>query len=149
MGRGAEMKFKLWVPVGATLLVMLATGCGGEGGSAEESESGPAIVTEIQGSDLSRIELTAKAAERLDLQTAAVEQDGTNTVVPYSAVFYSADGETWVYVSPKPLTFLRQRIVVDRIDGGRAILRTGPAAGVKVATVGVAELFGAESGLGQ
>ena len=143
------MKHKLWMPVALVGVALLVAGCGGEGGSGEASETGPAIVTELQGTDLSRIELTAQAAERLDIHTAGVERDGARKIVPYSAVLYSPTGETWVYVSPKPLTFVRQRIVVDRIDGQRAVLRTGPAAGAKVATVGVAELFGAESGLGQ
>jgi hypothetical protein len=93
--------------------------------------------------------LTAQAVERLDLQTAAVQGSGAAKVIPYSAVLYSPTGETWAYVSEKPLTFLRHSIVIDRIDGNKAYLSKGPAAGVKVATVGVAELYGAESGLGQ
>jgi hypothetical protein len=141
------MKHTLLLPVIAVGLALLAVGCGG--GTAEESESGPAIVSGVEGTDLFRIELTAKAAERLAIRTAAVERDGGRIVVPYSAVLYSPTGETWVYVSPKPLTFVRHRIVVDRIDGKRAVLKTGPPRGVTVATVGVAELFGAESGLGQ
>lgn len=129
-------------------LALVAAGCGG-GGSSDEEASGPATIYEVEGSDLSRVELTAEAAKRLDIQTAAVEQNGGGTVVPYSAVFYSPTGETWVYVSPKPLTFMRHEIVVDRIDGDKALLKDGPAPGTKVATVGVAELFGAESGLGE
>jgi hypothetical protein len=62
-------------------------------------------------------------------------------------VLYEPDGKTWAYVSPKPLTFVRQAIVVDRIDGNQAVLSSGPALGTKVATVGVAELYGAESGI--
>jgi hypothetical protein len=131
-------------------LALVAAGCGGGGGSsAEESDDGPAKIYEMKGSDLSRVELTAEAAKRLDVQTAAVQQNGSGKVVPYSAVLYSPTGETWVYVSPKPLTFVRHEIVVDRIDGDRALLKDGPSAGTKVATVGVAELFGAESGLGE
>jgi len=91
----------------------------------------------------------AKAAERLDIQTAAVEKNGAGKVIPYSALLYSPTGETWAYVSSKPLTFVREAIVVDRIEGNKAFLTKGPAAGVKVATVGVAELYGAESGLGE
>ena len=129
-------------------LALVAAGCGSSGSSDEEA-SGPATVSEIEGSDLSRVELTSEAAKRIDIQTAAVQENGSGKVVPYSAVFYSPDGETWVYVSPKPLTFVRESIVVDRIDGDKALLKDGPSAGTKVATVGVAELFGAESGLGE
>jgi len=121
--------------------------CGGTSGTP--SADAPATVEEIEGTDLSRITLSAKAAERLDVQTAAVERNGSGTVIPYSAVLYSPNGDTWAYVSPEPLTFVRQRIVVEHIDGDRAVLSAGPPPGTKVATVGVAELFGAESGLGQ
>jgi hypothetical protein len=135
------------LPLALIGLAALAAGCGG--GSAEEEESGPATVYEVAGTDLSRVELTADAARRLDIQTAAVARNGAGTAVPYSAVLYSPTGETWVYVSPKPLSFVRHKIVVDHIDGDRAFLSSGPEPGTKVATVGVAELFGAESGLGE
>jgi len=136
-----------WIIAIAIVLPLLLTACGG--GSSSESASGPATIEEIEGTDLSRITLTAKAAERLDIQTAAVEKNGAGKVIPYSALLYSPTGETWAYVSSKPLTFVREAIVVDRIDGNKAFLTKGPAAGVKVATVGVAELYGAESGLGE
>jgi hypothetical protein len=92
--------------------------------------------------------LTPEAAERLDIQTAAVDGNGTQMVIPYAALVYSPTGETWAYTNPEGLTFVRQRIVVDRIDGDRVVLSKGPSPGTKVATVGVAELFGAESGVG-
>jgi hypothetical protein len=123
-------------------------GCGG--GSSEAAEdTGPAYVEAIEGSDLSTVTITEKAAERLAIETATVEKNGAEKVIPYSAVLYSPTGETWAYVSPKSLTFVRHAIVVDRITGDKAFLSDGPTAGVKVATVGVAELYGAESGLGQ
>ena len=129
-------------------VAVLAAGCGG-GGSSDESEAGPATVTEVAGTDLNRVELTADAAKRLDIQTADVAQNGKGTVVPYAAVLYAPTGETWVYVSPKPLSFVRQQIVVESIEGDRAFLSSGPAPGTTVVTVGAVELFGAESGLGE
>ena len=42
---------------------------------------------------------------------------------------------------------MRQKIKVDHIDGDKAILAQGPAAGTKVVTVGAAELFGSEEGI--
>ena len=137
-----------WIVAIAAVLPLLLTACGGSS-SSEEEASGPATVELIEGTDLSRITLTARAAERLDIQTAAVQGSGAAKVIPYSAVLYSPTGETWAYVSSEPMTFMRYAIVVDRIDGNKAYLSKGPAAGAKVATVGVAELFGAESGLGQ
>jgi hypothetical protein len=130
------------------VLPLFLVACGGSSGSEEEA-SGPATVELIEGTDLNRITLTADAAKRLDIQTAAVETNGAEKVIPYAAVLYSPTGETWAYISEEPMTFMREAIVIDRIDGNQAFLSKGPAAGTKVATVGVAELHGAESGLGQ
>jgi hypothetical protein len=124
-------------------------GCGGSSSEAASEECGPACVEAIEGSDLSTVTLTEKAAARLAIKTATVRKNGAEKVIPYSAVLYSPTGETWTYVSPKSLTFVRHAIVVDRITGDKAFLSAGPTAGTKVATVGVAELYGAESGLGQ
>lgn len=129
-------------------VALLAAGCGGSSSKGEEAK-GPATVYEAEGKESSRIELTAAAAKRLGIETAAVATSGTGKVVPYSAVFYSASGETWVYTSPQPLEFVREPITVTSIDGDKAFISAGPAEGTQVATVGVAELFGAESGLGQ
>jgi len=137
-----------WIVAIAVVLPLLLTACGGSSSSSEEA-SGPATVELIEGTDISRVTLTAKAVERLDIQTAAVQGSGAAKVIPYSAVLYSPNGETWAYVTSEPMTFMRQAIVIDRIDGDKAFLSKGPAAGAKVATVGVAELYGAESGLGQ
>ena len=121
----------------------------------------PAHVEHVEGSELSRVTLTAKAAERLDIKTAEVREaqvarsvrmasvgEARRKVVPYAAVLYDAHGETWVYTSPEPLVFIRHRITVDYIDGDQAVLSEGPPAGTVVVTVGGAELFGAEFEIG-
>ncbi len=137
---------KGWALAAALLVLSLPlAACGGD---SAEAITEAVVVEPVAGTDLNRITLTAKAAKRLDIHTAAVEQDGAGTVIPYAAVIYSANGETWAYVTSKGLTFVRRAIVVDRIDGNRALLSEGPPAGTKVATVGVQELFGAESGVG-
>jgi hypothetical protein len=118
------------------------------GGSSETAGHEPAVVEEVAGTELSRVTLTPEAAKRLDIKTAAVERGAGATVIPYSALFYSPTGEAWAYTNPEGLTFVRQRIVVDSIDGARVRLAKGPEPGTKVATVGVAELYGAESGVG-
>jgi hypothetical protein len=69
---------------------------------------------------------------------------GVRTAVPYSALIYWTDGNTWVYVNSKGLTFRRERVDVDYIQGGRAVLRSGPPVGTRVATVGGEELLGSE-----
>ena len=132
----------------AAAILVLALPLAACGGDSEQAVTEAVVVEPVAGTDLNSITLTAKAAERLDIHTAAVEQNGVGTVIPYAAVIYSPTGETWAYVNSKGLTFVRQAIVVDRIDGDRAFLSEGPAVGTKVATVGVQELFGAESGVG-
>lgn len=70
-------------------------------------------------------------------------------VVPYSALIYDLNGDTWVYVNPEPLVFMRHPVTVDFVEGDRAILSDGPPVGTMVATVGVAELYGADTGIGK
>ena len=70
-------------------------------------------------------------------------------VIPYAAVIYDQSGATWAYTNPESLVFVRQLIVIDYIEGDRAVLSDGPAAGAAVVTVGGAELFGAETGVGK
>jgi hypothetical protein len=109
----------------------------------------PAVVEKVQGSSLGRLTLTAKAAQRLDIKTGVVSEAQQRKVVPYAAVLYDANGQTWVYTSPEPLIFVRHRIAVDRIDGDQAMLSEGPPVGTQVVTVGGAELFGAEFEIGK
>jgi hypothetical protein len=116
-----------------------------------EREHEPAEAEPIEGTELSRLTVEEKAAERLGIRTASVRAgtDGTNLkVIPYAAVLYDAEGVTWTYTNPEPLTFIRDRISVDSIKGDQAFLSEGPAPGTAVVTVGVAELFGIETGVG-
>ncbi len=127
---------------------LLLSACAQAASEAESSHAQPAKVEAVSGSDLSRITLTERAVERIDLQTAEVRAGkAAGTVVPYSAVVYDPTGATWVYTSPKTREFLRASITVDRIDGDTAFLSDGPAAGTVVVSVGAAELYGAELGI--
>jgi hypothetical protein len=47
------------------------------------------------------------------------------------------------------LTYTRHPVTVEAIDGDQAILADGLTPGTEVVTVGVAELYGAELGIGQ
>lgn len=153
MNRGLVLHSNLVVAALLIVAVLLLAAC--QGGDEEAGANGeePAKVEPLEGNDdLSVVTLTAEAAERLDVQTTAVrvEREGARerTVIPYSAVLYEPNGETWAYTSPESLTFVRAPIVVETIDGDRAVLSEGPPLGTMVVTVGVAELFGAESGIG-
>jgi len=120
--------------------------------SASPAGEEPAVVEPVEGTALARITLSPRAMKRLDVQIAPVRdvkvEGKQRTVVPYGAVLYDPNGHTWVYTSPKPRTFVRGRITVEFIDGNRAVLSAGPGPGVRVATVGVIELFGTELGIG-
>jgi hypothetical protein len=122
----------------------------GEADTASHDE--PATVEHIEGSDISRVILTQKAAERLDIQTAEARDEkvngATKRVIPYSAVMYDSAGATWTYTNPEPLVFIRQAITIEQISGDVAILTEGPAVGTKVVSVGGAMLYGTEFGVG-
>jgi len=111
----------------------------------EEALNEPATLEAIEGSDVSRITLTAEAAERVDIQTDPALDAGSGVVIPYAAVFYTASGDTWTYTNPEPLTFVRVPIVVDHIRGDRAFLSDGPPPGMEVVTQGASELYGTET----
>lgn len=117
--------------------------------TAPEDEIKPVALEPIAGTDLNRITLTEKAAERLGLETEPIltqQVDGVDQLVaPYAALLYDTSGQAWVYVNVEPLVFMRQAIIVDSIQGDQMILSAGPEAGAKVVTMGATELFGSES----
>ena len=118
---------------------------------AVASESEPATLEPVEGTSLVRVTLTSHAAERVGVQTVPVRGAGSGAdpkVVPYGAVIYDAEGKTWVYTSPEPLVFVRAPIEVDRVEGRKVFLSSGPATGTEVVSVGTAELFGAEFEVG-
>ena len=109
----------------------------------------PAKVEAISGSTLKKVTLTAKAAQRIDVQTAEVRTDPSGKrVIPYAAVLYDKQGATWVYVTTEPLAFVRHAIAIEIIRGENATLKDGPAVGAKVLVVGVPQVYGAETGVG-
>jgi hypothetical protein len=113
----------------------------------------PAKVEHVEGSeDVSRLTLTAKAAERLGIQTAQVREQTVagkrRKVIPYGALLYDSKGATYVYVTQQPLTYVRQPVTVDYVGAGIVVLTAGPAAGTQVVSVGAAELYGTETGVG-
>ena len=69
------------------------------------------------------------------------------TTVPVSAVIYDKDGNTWGYAVTRSLTYQREAVGIARVDGDTAVLRSGPAPGTRVVTVGAQELLGAELGV--
>jgi hypothetical protein len=130
-------------------LVVLFVASLGLSGCGNSSEPAPAPADEATGTNPLEVTVSAKAAERLGIQTTEVK--GTlagRTSVPYAAVLYDANGGTWVYATYQPDVFVRTQVRDDRIDGDVAHLLDGPPSGTTVVTVGLAELFGAETGVG-
>lgn len=136
-----------WIVVMLMLMaVFLLAACGGTEGPTKIE---PASVEPIAGTEFNRIVLTARAAERLGIETDTIQENGSGTVVPYAAVIYGLNGETWVYAVSEPLTYARAPITIDHIDGDMAVLLDGPPAGTEVVTVAVAELYGTDTGVGK
>ncbi len=133
---------RLWI-----VAALLLPACGGAV-SDEHEINEPVTIEHVEGSDIARVTLTQRAAERLGIQTAVVQADGDWGVVPSAAVFVQPDGTFWVYTSPEPLVFVRHEIVVDHDDGARTFITAGPPLGTQVVTVGVPELLGAEYEIG-
>jgi hypothetical protein len=117
--------------------------------TSEEETGGGATVEPVEGTELRSVALTEEAADRLGIQVAAVAAaaDG-QTTVPYAAVIYDPEGETWAFTQTGEREYVRAPITVDRIDGEVTFLTAGPPVGTEVVTVGVAELYGAEIGVG-
>lgn len=134
------------------LAILLLAACSGTMGE-ETSLDEPAVVEPIAGSDFNRVTLTERAAERLGVQTDVIremEVEGEPVLVaPYAAVLYGLNGETWLYVNPEPLTYQREPITIDYIEGDMAILTDGPPPGTAVVTVAVAQLYGTDTGVGK
>ncbi len=114
----------------------------------------PAEIKKIEGTDLSEVILTEKAVQRLDVKTDRVSEamvkrsTSPRRVVPYSSLIYDQKGQTWVYTSPQSRTFVRHKVDVDYIEGDVVVLKDGPPTGTVVASVAVAELYGAEFKVG-
>ena len=144
---------KRWIAVLGLLVAVPQLSACTQTSAEATSGAEPATVEHVEGSaDVSRLTLTAKAVERLGIQTTPISETTVagkrRKVVPYGAVLYDAEGKTSVYVSSAPNTYVREPITVDFIEGDSAVLTAGPTAGTAVVSVGAAELYGTETGVG-
>jgi hypothetical protein len=106
------------------------------------------------GSGLYRVKLAQSAVDRLDVLTAPVTSVRSRAgdlrlAIPYAGVIYDQEGATWAYTNPASLTYVRQAITIESIEGDRAVLSKGPKVGTAVVVQGATELFGIEFGLGK
>jgi hypothetical protein len=134
-------RIHLFLLMFVTVAALGLSACGPRAATIEKIN--PSTLKDIEGSDLKQVILTEKAAERIGVETVPASE----MVVPYSAVIYDVKGNAWVYTNPEHLTFVRALIVIDRIEGDQAFLLEGLKTDAPIVTVGVAEIYGAETGV--
>lgn len=144
--------------MGAAALMVAGFGLAGCSPVDEEvALAEPSHVEEIEGSEFLQITLEERAAERLELKTAPVVEKKMTTgesrgeqrkIIPEGALIYDPNGEAFAYTSTGPLVYVRAPLEIDYIANGELILKDGPNAGTEVVTVGAAELWGSETGVG-
>jgi hypothetical protein len=134
--------------------LFLATGLGVAGCqvAASGSEAADAIAAAASvepGADgaPARLHLSEDSVERLRLDTAPVEGEGTGLTIPYAAVVYDAEGGTWAFVEVGDRVYQRHPITIASVDGDRVTVSDGPEPGAEVVTVAAAELVGVEAGI--
>jgi hypothetical protein len=158
-----------WAVATGIPLLLALLGCSPPTSDAGGPPEEPAVIGKADRNGVKTVKLTRQASDRLGIETVLVRDapdstppngrrpaQGTSTavrqkVVPYSAVLYDPQGVTWVYAVPRPLTYVRLKVVVETVGGAggtEALLSTGPPAGTTVVSIGVVELYGAELGVG-
>ena len=111
----------------------------------DDDEEGIRSVLHYSVIDGSRLE----PGQRLMVEVALVGDSGPQLIVPFSSLLYDVNGETYVYINPEPLQFLRVPVVVKYIRGDQVVLEAGPDVGTRVVTVGAVELYGTDTGVGK
>jgi hypothetical protein len=137
-----------WIVVVLILACLVLAACAQSAPAADVEEVQPATVEHLDGAEPTRLTLTEDAVQRLAIQTVPVKDTtvggAERKVIPYAAVLYDTQGNTWTYINSAPNTYVRHPITVDDIDGDEALLSDGPDSGESVVTDGAAELYGAE-----
>ena len=129
------------------VIVVATIGLAGCGGAPTEPPPAPEEAG-VVGDNPLEVTVSAEAAERLGIETTAVATAGARVSVPYAAILYDTTGGTWVYTNPSEGVFVRTPVKVEAIQGETALISNGVAAGTNVVTVGIAEIYGAETGVG-
>jgi hypothetical protein len=132
----------------AALTALVLTACGESVSDEYERESEPYSVEEVAEGEIPRVTLVPSAVQRLGIETVPVGSVGQTLVVPAEAVYLNADGTFWVYTNPETNVYVREVVELIRETSEFAFLSAGPAPGTEVVTVGVPELYGAETGFG-
>lgn len=86
------------------------------------------------------VTLTKLGAEQIDVETTEVAKNR----IPYASVLYDATGQAYVFVNGEGLSFHREDVTIDHVDGDMVELADGPENGTPVVTTGVPQIHGAE-----
>lgn len=97
---------------------------------------------------VANVERALRPGQRVSVRL-PLRRQAESLVVPYSAILVDAFGGTWLYEAQEGGVFVRHRVVVSDRVGDSAVLQQGPPVGTRVVTVGAAELFGTEFGVGK
>ncbi len=141
-----------WIGTAVVVLCLGAAGCAAAPATSGGAGEKPAKVEAIAGKDVKSVTLTERAHQRVGVETIAVAATASGPMVPYAAVIYSADGNTWVFVETGRRSYAREKVSIATVGGEKgteAYLSAGPAPGTKVVRTGVIELYGAELGVGK
>jgi len=138
-------------PLGITALTLTAAlglaGCQTSASGAEEAIAAAASVEAPQDGGPARLHLTDESVLRLGLETAPVEGRPGELTIPYAAVVYDAEGESWAFVEQEPGVYQRAPITITAVEDDTVRLSEGPEPGTPVVTVAAAELVGVEAGI--
>lgn len=137
----------------ALIVVVIATVAACATPAAKAPTPEPAVTVEKHTApQSSRLTLSARAVDRLGIQTEAISSATPGAiavgVIPYAAILYDSAGRAWAYTNPSPRVFVRAALEVTSIERDHAFLSAGPAPGTLVVTVGAPELYGVETGVG-
>jgi hypothetical protein len=128
----------------ATLLAVAPAACK-QAEAVEQEHYQASKVTPAKDGDHPMVTLTKLGADRIGLETAPIEKSKGGMSIPYAAVLYdAADGQPYVFVNPRGLTFHREDVDIASVDGDTVELADGPPVGTRVVTVGVPQIHGAE-----
>ncbi|NKE61273.1 hypothetical protein FXN61_32700 [Lentzea sp. PSKA42] len=146
------MSSQRWAAAALIVLGLGAAGCTATPAASDVPQEKPAKVESIQGKSVKSVTLTEQAVKRVGVETTTVATADTGTVVPYQAVLYTPDGNTWVYAVTGPRQYAREQVTIANVGGNAgtdAFLSAGPAAGTTIVKTGLIELYGAELGVGK
>jgi hypothetical protein len=131
----------------AAIAVIAGGGITGCGGATTITVPPSSRIEPVAGSSAGKIVLSATGAQRIGIQTAPAARAGARILVPYSALVYDPNGNTYVFTSIAPLTYTEVPVTVDHINGNDVYLSRGPTRGAAVVTVGAEELLGVQTGV--